>query len=227
MASMVTGILAALAGIGLLAALWFVPDHRLGLLGGLLLAVGPVLVIYARKYRRLQAVTGSEGVALIENDAVLPCRWHDIQIVRETQLAGELQSTLKASVRGEDHLFHITCRDGKELIFRSFLDDLAWLGQIIQHETLSHLLPPSLSALKNGEVLQFGPLSLDSEGLRSGPERCLSWDEVQDVEIAHGLLLVKQVGKWRSWFKTPISQVPNAHLLLALVQQLPEKRDLR
>ena len=146
MASMVTGILAALAGIGLLAALWFVPDHRLGLLGGLLLAVGPVLVIYARKYRRLQAVTGSEGVALIENDAVLPCRWHDIQIVRETQLAGELQSTLKASVRGEDHLFHITCRDGKELIFRSFLDDLAWLGQIIQHETLSHLLPPSLIA---------------------------------------------------------------------------------
>jgi hypothetical protein len=213
------GILAALAGIGLLAALFFVLDERIGFLGMLLLGMGPILVIHARKYRRLHAVVGSDGIALVENDAVSSCRWHEAQTVRESMLTGDAQTVLPATARGEDHYFQIVCRDGKSLVFRNFLDDLQWLGQIIQHETLPYLLPPALAALKNGEVLSFGPLSLDVEGLSAETEKRLSWDEVQDVKITNGLLIVEQVGKWRSWFKNAIGQIPNAHVLLALAER--------
>jgi hypothetical protein len=134
LALIVAVVLAAVVGVGLLAALCFILDERIAFLGMLILAVGPALVLHARKYRRLQAVAGSDGVALVENDNVSSCRWHEVQTVRETLLAGELQSALQASARGEDHVFRVTCRDGKELVFRNFLDDLPWLGKIIEHE---------------------------------------------------------------------------------------------
>jgi hypothetical protein len=218
LALIVAGILAAVAGIGLLAALWFVLNETIGLLGILLLAVGPVLVLHARKYRRLHAIAGSEGVALVENDAVSSCRWQEVHTVQETRLVGEMQSVLQASARGEDHYFRVTCRDGKELVFRNFLDDLSWLGQIIHHETLPYLLPPAVAALEKGESLDFGPLCVDPEGLRSAPEKLLSWEEVKEVTVANGLLKVTRMGKLWAWFKTPLSQVPNAHVLLALVR---------
>lgn len=216
-AFIVAGILAALVGIGLLAMLWFFPNEGLVVLGLVLLAAGPALVIYAWKYRRLQAVAGSAGVALIQNETVSSCRWQEIVTVQESLVTGEAKTVLAASARGEDHVFRVTCRDGKVLVFRSFLDDLPWLGKIIQYETLPDLLPPAVDTLEAGDALDFGPLRVDAEGLRSDREKRLSWEEVEDAEIANGLLMVRQVRKWRAWFKTPIGQVPNVHVLLALV----------
>ncbi len=210
----------------MLAALWFVLDDNLGLLGLLLVGVGPVLFVHALKYRRLHAVAGSEGVALVENDTVSSCRWQDVHTVRETLLTGEAQTVLQASARGENHVFRLSCRDGTELVFRSFLDDLPWLGQIIQHETLAYLLPPAIAALKSGEMLDFGPLGIDSEGLRSGPEKRLAWDEIAEVKTANGVLTVTMRGKRWAWFKAPLSEVPNAHVLLALVQGCQKKEAL-
>jgi hypothetical protein len=217
LALIVAGILAAIVGIGLLAMLWFIPNEGFVILGLLLLARGPALVLYVWKYRRLQAIAGSAGIALIENDVVSSCRWQEIDAVQESLVTGEAKAVLAASARDENHVFRVTCRDGKVLVFRSFLDDLPWLGQIIQHETLPYLLPPAVAALEAGDALDFGPLCIDAEGLRSAPEKRLAWGELEDAEIANGLLVVKQVGKWRAWFKMPIGQVPNAHVLLALV----------
>lgn len=221
------GILATVLGIALVALLWLLPIQNAGadmngrhsgqLLGLLLAGVGPVLVLYARKYRLLHAVTSSEGVALIENDTVSWCRWQNIETVWETLLAGETSSTLQASARGENHMFRVRCRAGKELVFRSFLDDLPWLGQIIKHETLPYLLPPAVAALKAGEALSFGPLSLDSEGLSAGADKFLSWAELKDVQAANGLLVASRIGKRWAWLKVPLGQVPNAHVLLVLV----------
>lgn len=216
-ALIVAGILAAIVGIGLLALLWFFPNEGLVVLSLLLLAAGPALVLYAWKYRRLQAVAGSAGVALIQNDTVSSCRWQEIDTVHESLVTGEAKTVLTASARGEDHLIRLTCRDGKVLVFRNFLDDLSWLGKIIQHETLPYLLPPAVAAFEAGGLLEFGPLCVDADGLRSDRSRRLAWEEVEDAEIANGHLMVKQVGKWWAWFKTPIGQVPNVHVLLVLV----------
>ena len=172
----------------------------------------------ARKYRRLLAVTGRAGVALAENDTLSSCRWQDVQTIRETILTGDVQSVLKASARGEHHFIRVTCGDGKELVFRNFLEDLPWLAKIIHYETLSYLLPTAFDALKNGEELSFGKLRVDSEGLRSEKDKFLPWAEVQEVTLANALLMVNKKGKWRSWFKTPIGQVENPHVLIALAQ---------
>lgn len=228
LALIVAGILATLVGIISLAGAWLLPvgnagaemhgRHSAQILGFMMLVIGSAGFLYARRYRRLLAVTGSAGVVLIENDAVSSCRWRDIQAIRETQVAGDAQTVLPAAARGENHVFRVTGWDGVEMVFRSFLDDLPWLGEILRHETLPYLLPPALSDLEQGEVLDFGPLSIDAEGLRAGEDRRLRWHELQDVESANGALIVKQAGKWRAWFKAPLGQVPNAHVLLALIQ---------
>lgn len=229
---MVAGILATLAGIALFAASWFLPGangpagaglHHLYLFGFLLVSVGPVAVFFALKNRRLSAVAGSKGVGLIENDAVSSCRWEDIESIHETLMAGEVHSALRASVRGEDHFFRVKCRNGTELVFRNFLDDLVGLGKILKHETLAYLLPPAVAALENGETLDFGPFVLDAEGLRVSEDKRLDWDEVDEVKIAKGLVTVTRVGKRWNWFKSPLGRVPNAHVLLALVRHCCER----
>lgn len=218
LALIVAGFLAVLVGIGFLVGLLFVLDHNLGFLGLLLAGVGPLFIRQALKYRRLHAVAGRAGVASIENEAVTSCRWQDISTFQESFLTGEAQTVLQASARGENHFLRVTCRDGTQMVFRSFLDDLPWLAKLSQRETLPYLLPPAVAALKKGQVLAFGPLLLDAEGLKSAPEKRLSWDEVSDVTSANGLVKVMQTGKLWAWFKTPLSQVPNPHVLLALVQ---------
>lgn len=79
-------------------------------------------------------------------------------------------------------------------------------------------MPPAVAALENGETLDFGPVVLDAEGLRVSEDKRLDWEEVDEVKIVKGLVTATRVGKRWTWFKTPISQVPNAHVLLALVQ---------
>jgi len=232
-ALMVAGGLAIVGGIALLSLLLLLPwgnapgdwqgVHGASLLGVVFLGVGPLALFFALRNRRLQAVTGNEGVALIENDVVSLCRWSEVATVTESQIVGDLQSVLQASVRGEDHYFRVRCRDGTELVFRNFLDDLPWLAKILQRETLPHLMPPAVAALEKGEVLYFGPLVLDQEGIRSGEERRLAWDEVEDMKVANAVLLVMQRGKRWAWFKTPLGEVPNAHVLLALVQGCRKK----
>lgn len=224
----VAGILASICGLALLAGLWFVPvgnfgaemhgRHSMLILGALLLGVGPVAFFYALRTRRLLAVTGSEGIALIENEFVSFCRWDDIATVHEVFALGGTESSMQAAVRGEDHILRVRCRDGTEMVFRNLLDDLVWLGKIIQQETLPYLFPSALAQLKNGEVLSFGPLTLDAEGLSAGPDKRLSWPELDEVRITKGFLTVTRVGKRWSWFKTPVGQVANAHVLLALVR---------
>lgn len=225
----VAGILASFIGIAVLAAVWLLPEknpaaemqgrHAGSALGVLLLGVGPVAVFYALRNRRLHVVAGSEGIVLLENDMVSLCRWEDVETVHEIFVAGEAQTALQASVRGEGHVVRVRCRDGTELVFRNYLDDLPWLRKRIEHETLPYLFPPAIASLKNGGKLSFGPLTLDAEGLNAGPEKRLTWEEVSEVKIAKGILTVMRKGKHWTWFKTPRGQVPNAHILLALVQQ--------
>lgn len=227
-ALIVAGILACCFGIALLAVLLFLPEknpaaemqarHMGYFLGSMLLFVGPIAVFYALRTRRLHAITGSEGVALLVNDTVSYCRWEEIESVYETVVAGEARTALETSVRGDDHVFRVRCQNGKELVFRNYLNDLPWLGKIIERETLPYLLPLAVEALENGDTLSFGPITLDAVGLREGPKKELPWKELGEVKLVGGWLTIMQQGKRRAWLKTSRGQVPNTHILLALVR---------
>ena len=48
--------------------------------------------------------------------------------------------------------------DGTALDFDDYLPDVARLGEIIERETLKHLLPAARERFRRGETLAFGKL---------------------------------------------------------------------
>ena len=67
-------------------------------------------------------------------------------------------------------------------------------------------------------MLDFGALRLSQSGLSSGGQR-LPWREVQKIESNAAQLSVSKKKKWGHWANVADSEIPNFHVLKALLEQ--------
>ena len=88
---------------------------------------------------------------------------------------------------------------------------------LVEQHTLKHMLPPALEALAAGEAIGFGVLSASKDGLHHGLDT-LPWHEIESIEAGEGLVVVK-CGEGRHGLDVEVSDVPNAHVLVALAEQ--------
>lgn len=117
-------------------------------------------------------------------------------------------------------------KDGTEATFGPALADYPRLAELVQRRTFPLLWAVARARFRAGEPVAFGDLELTPAGLRfAGPlpsrkktarEKFLPWKAVKEVVVAQGMLSVK-AGRWFPWLVVDISQVPNPHVLFALV----------
>jgi hypothetical protein len=70
---------------------------------------------------------------------------------------------------------------------------------------------------------EFGPLGLSRRGIDNGKE-LLFWEDVQEIKNDGGLITVVKKGKWLSWLKVSVADVPNQVVFWSLVHDvLPGK----
>jgi hypothetical protein len=224
------GIVCLAAGVALLAWSWLVREfpnpttiYQARFIGFLAAGCGGFLVINAVRARHVHAWAGTEGVALLEKASVQSCRWEEIVILWESRVtsasAGGGAAVIQALARGESHVLTVECRDGRKMVFKSFLDNLRKLAAIITRETLPHLLPGPSATLEGGHSVQFGPLAINVDGITRKDGQRLPWSEVKAVTVKDGVLKVSTPGKWISWFCGAQGQIPNLHVFMALVKK--------
>ncbi|MFF5970463.1 DUF6585 family protein [Streptomyces sp. NPDC012769] len=100
------------------------------------------------------------------------------------------------------------------------------LAQIVLDETVRRALAPAVTALEDGERVEFGDVALHAEGIRL-PSGTAPWERVRRFEWrGDGLVVVRTAGSGR-WAREA-REIPDFPVFWALVKELfPHAREFR
>jgi hypothetical protein len=85
----------------------------------------------------------------------------------------------------------------------------------VEQHTFDHLLALALEKLRDGESVQFGPVTVGQEGVRAG-KSTLPWAEYGRVLAAGNQVAMYYKDREKPFFKLKTEEVPNIHVLPAL-----------
>lgn len=218
------GLVCFMGGVFLCLIKWFNPNVAFTtalqsrIMGFVLIGFGSYLIYNACKSHRLFVITGTDGIALIENRSVQTCRWDEIATVWQKRQEGtgeKLAPVVFASEAKDNRQFIVETKYGEKLVFSNLLSDLSQLGQQIQRATIPYMLPPLKASLENGEKIHFGPLTIDSHALIVKTDQVISWSGVKGLKNDNSILTMILSGKEFSWH---LEEIPNYHILLSLIE---------
>jgi hypothetical protein len=144
-------------------------------------------------------------------ERVIP--WEAIASVNHTMMKSTTRTT---------YLCTLELKNGKRVQYSdATLQDVNGLCRAIEDETLAPMLQAAIERLRAGQPVSFGKITATQTGLNNGPNT-LSWDEIEDVELADRWVRIQQDDRWRNLAMT--ARVQNAHVLTALVKRVNTSR---
>jgi hypothetical protein len=97
------------------------------------------------------------------------------------------------------------------------------LGRLLETGVTRTQLPQAISSFRAGHPLSFGPLTVSHNGISAG-DNSLPWNEIQEVRTREGYVSVRRAGKWLSWKRAPVGDIPNYFVFDALVRSILQQR---
>lgn len=125
-----------------------------------------------------------------------------------------LRNTRRGSTRWR---FTAVAGDGREVVLGGELPGLGEFGEVVTQEVTVRVVPWYLRAISAGGTVSFGPFVVSQEGIAKDGDG-VPWQQVQDVAIDNGMVLVWRGG--RITLAATVGSVPNAVALAALCQEL-------
>ena len=118
------------------------------------------------------------------------------------------------------HLLTVRRRDGERLILKGGFafpePSLIRLIETVQGKMTARLLPRAVERYRRGETLEFGPLSVSSEGLGSG-RRLIGWAEVEGITVDEGKVHLHHKGDVK--VLAEVGRIENLFVLLGLLRE--------
>jgi hypothetical protein len=221
---LVFGVLLALFGVGvavLLVVALVAANQKQALPHLKLLLVGVIAPLFAGvgmlvkwwSLRGGSAIAFERGLARLQGQQCDVMRWQEVQIVRRGRPADANDITIGTPVR-----LTLVARDGREWVFSEAYSELKNLRAVVEECTLAHMIPAALEDLQAGEPLDFGSLAADQDGLKGPGDASLAWGSVSEAAVDKGMLVVGSKLSSKPYCKIPLYEVPNLHLLIALVE---------
>lgn len=175
-----------------------------------------VAIIRIRDSRKSIAVhTGGLRLNLAKKQSLL---WEQIAGVSTESVRYEfLGIILEPRIRGV-----IYPNTGKPIRLTNAIQELPELLSVLKAKLYPRLYPDLQANLKSGQWLHFGPLAIQSKGIKHlnrgllKQDQSIPWSQVKHVDVNSGFLVVELSDQPR--LKLPVSQIPNIELLIQLIQ---------
>jgi hypothetical protein len=174
-----------------------------------------ILLVRAWQNRGLRVLVFPEGLVRCHPQKMQALFWEEID---QVCLKRSLGSHGAARLWRGFLTLTVQTADGRRMAFDDSLPNLLQLAQIIQRETLPHLLPRARAVYEEGKALAFGKLVISQRGL-SQDKIALPWAEVQKVKWNGMELWIYKKGKWTHSIHFTGWDIANFHALLALLEQ--------
>jgi len=157
-----------------------------------------------------------QGMIETDTNGATDYRWDQIEWVTQA-ITIHRTNGIKT---GTTYLYTVRRVDGKTTKITHFYDRIAQLGNTIADRVTDVQLPRAIDALRAGQTVTFGDLSLNMTGMASAGKGALPWTEIQKVTVNQGVVSVAKQGKWLSWSAKQARDIPNLFVFLALATRL-------
>lgn len=195
---------------------------------------GAGLLLHMYRNRGLHVLIYPTGLLRLRRGEIDSFPWRDIDHIRlkiqrtdavvvlRDEAGNPLACWLPAevpSVKIWEAGLSVNRTDGVSAHFGPALTDYPKLADEVQQRTFAVLWPDVWGRFLGGHAVAFDDLELSPAGVRCPQKALLPWREVKELTIAQNKLSIKQAGKWLPWYLKDASNLPNPHVLFALVDQ--------
>ncbi len=191
---------------------WFVAAAGFG-------ALSVVILLVLFRGRHLEVSLYGAGIVYQRGRRRVSVQWQDIQRLH----ASAVRYGIFGLIWGGEMEIRLDIRDGQQIRLTRSLANLSDLVEKIKRNIYPHLLAGYTRAFNQGQSLEFGPLTLNGEGvMRAG--RLLPWAQLASADVERGVLRLTPVkgGSGRR-VKLPAHQIPNFDVCLQLIQNLGQR----
>jgi hypothetical protein len=186
---------------------------------GLLFLLGAIYCfLYPVIYSSWHVYVYSEGFAFARGAKVDAFRWDNVQDIRQSIT----RRYVNGIYTGTYYRYTIRGIDSRQVALNNRITNIAKLGSIISDMITRVKLPEMVAAFRAGSTLNFGTLSVNTQGVSNGKE-LVSWDQIKKIEVNNGIVTVKKEGKWLSWSSVQVAKIPNFFIFMALVDAIMKK----
>lgn len=159
------------------------------------------------------------GLVQVKGSAVDAVRWDQVESVTQAVTRQTIRVYLIPVARITNHAYTVRRPDGTTLKFKDGLRNVESLGNTIARAATQYLTPRAIAAYNSGAPVAFGSLSVSQQGISKG-QTLLPWNQFQGYQISNGRLLIRQQGKRLNWSSTPVRNVPNLFVFVALMDSI-------
>lgn len=136
-------------------------------------------------------------------------RWDQIQAIWEKVTRSSYGNTLT-------YTYTVQRNDGQTFRQGSPLQNSRDMGLSMMREVVKVQLPLVKAAYGAGQVLAFGPIKVDMQGLNNGKEM-VPWQQISRLAVKNGVVSLEQNGRQLKWSTVKAADVPNLSVLISLV----------
>ncbi|MBO0781913.1 MAG: hypothetical protein J2P37_24095 [Ktedonobacteraceae bacterium] len=188
-------IMVVLALVGLCFLLWSI--------------IAPII------YSSWRVYVCSDGFVFAKGSEVQPTRWEHVQAVWQSVT----RHYRNGIYTGTTHKYTVERSDGYKVVFDDRFKKVSDLGDTLSNKATAIMLPRVLAAYNAGNVVNFGPLSVQLQGVSNGRE-LLPWSQISDFSVNQGIVSVRKEGKWLNWSSVEVAKIPNFFVFMALVRAI-------
>lgn len=99
------------------------------------------------------------------------------------------------------------------------LSAYAGLGELIEEQILNLYLPQILETFQQGQQIAFGTFLVSSQGLSDGSKN-LAWEEIADIQVSAFAIRITKRPADLLWYNLSVPSLPNAALLIGLLNTI-------
>jgi hypothetical protein len=216
------GLGGALTTVGLLTdVLAVTAGHAafgvVAVLGALFPAAGVAMLVSSYRDRGHRFEAYEDGLVEHRGGKTRRLRWEDVVSVT-SDLRPRDRRNPQAVAPNQRHT--IRARTGHELVFTDAIANCNFLLALVREKTLRHLLPWAQAQIDAGEVIEFGEFRASRAGI-STEYQSIGWAQIEGTDVVDDFEVVIK-GRGSTWMETRMVNVPNMHVLFALVDRMRE-----
>lgn len=180
--------------------------------GVFFLLVALYCLLYPLIYRSWRVYIYSEGFAYTRGSKLDAFRWSEI----ESMWQRVTRRYMNGIYTGTQHKYTIRGLNGQQIVLNDRITNVEQVGNIISDMVTRIKLPEAIAAFKAGSTINFGSLSVNTQGVGNGKET-IAWEQIKEFRVSNGIVTVKKEGKWLNWSSIQVANIPNLFVFFALV----------
>jgi Family of unknown function (DUF6585) len=189
------------------------------LLGGVVVWLMMNSPVFSAKARARPFHAFANGYMEFAKTGPVAHRWDQMQTVYQ-----EITTIYVNGVNtGTKYIYKMALADGRQVKLTSDQVDMTEFGPLIQRGVVSAQAPRVVEALRAGQPVAFGDVTVTPTGVRTR-KGDLPWAEISNIRVVRGYFAIDRAGKKLAFFNKPCKSIPNLYTLMAVLGEGVQKQ---